>query len=92
LAAVAAAGTWGYGWTQQQYYVGAADGQIAVFRGIPQSVGPIVLSRPVEVSDTLVADLPSFFQDRLDQTISVDSLEAARAKVAEFELEADGSS
>jgi len=44
LAAVAVAGWLGYRWTQDQYYVGVDNGRIAVFRGIPQTVGPISLS------------------------------------------------
>ncbi|HWS58741.1 MAG TPA: serine/threonine-protein phosphatase, partial [Actinotalea sp.] len=92
LGGLVAAGLWGYGWTQQQYFLGVDDGRIAVFRGIPQSVGPFELSRAVEISDTRVADLPGYARDRLAQTIPVDSLDDARNKVDELELEADDAS
>jgi len=90
LGGLGAAGWWGYGWTQQQYFLGVDDGRIAVFRGIPQSIGSFELSHVVEISDTRVTDLPGYVQDRLDQTLPADSLEDARATVDELELQADG--
>ena len=91
LAAVAVAGWLGYRWTQDQYYVGVENGRIAVFRGIPQTVGPISLSEPVETSRTEVANLPGYFQDRLAATIPADDLADARRRVADLEDQADGS-
>lgn len=91
LAAVAVAGWLGYRWTQDQYYVGVDNGRIAVFRGIPQTVGPISLSEPVETSRTEVANLPGYFQDRLAATIPADDLADARRRVADLEDQADGS-
>ncbi|QAY64012.1 serine/threonine-protein phosphatase [Xylanimonas allomyrinae] len=80
LAGVGLAGWGGYRWTQQQYFVGVADGQVAVFRGLPASAGPLTLSQPVELTGTLVADLPPFFAARLDGTIRASSLEDARTR------------
>ena len=91
LAAVAVAGWLGYRWTQDQYYVGVDNGRIAVFRGIPQTVGPISLSEVVETTGTPVADLPGFVQDRLAATIPADDLADARRRVADLEDQADGS-
>jgi len=91
LAAVAVAGWLGYRWTQDQYYVGVDNGRIAVFRGIPQTVGPISLSEAVETSRTEVVDLPGYFQDRLAATIPADDLADARRRVADLEDQADGS-
>src|SRR5690606_5533987 len=56
----------GYRWTQTQYYVGVADGQVAVFRGIPEKAGPVTLSTPIELTGTRVADLPGYVVDRLE--------------------------
>lgn len=91
LAAVAVAGWLGYRWTQDQYYVGVDNGRIAVFRGIPQTVGPISLSEAVETSRTEVVDLPGYFQDRLATTIPANDLADARRRVADLEDQADGS-
>ena len=91
LAAVAVAGWLGYRWTQDQYYVGVDNGRIAVFRGIPQTVGPISLSEAVETSRTEVVDLPGYFQDRLAATIPANDLADARRRVADLEDQANGS-
>ncbi|QJW35170.1 Stp1/IreP family PP2C-type Ser/Thr phosphatase [Cellulosimicrobium protaetiae] len=70
----------GYRWTQTQYYVGVADGQVAVFRGIPENAGPVTLSTPIELTGTRVADLPGYVVDRLETTIPAESLDDARAR------------
>ncbi len=83
VAGVAAAGWFGYQWTQRQYYVAVDDaGRVAVFRGIPQTVGPVVLSEVVESSSTRADELPQYVQDRLADTIPADDLQDARARVA----------
>ncbi len=74
------AGWAGYRWTQTQYYVGVADGQVAVFRGIPESAGPLTLSTAVELTGTRVDDLPGYVVDRLETTIPARSLDDARAR------------
>jgi len=86
-------GVWlGYRWTQTQYYVGVSDGQLAVFQGIPQNVGPIELSSVVEVSDTAADDLQDWQRVRVEQTIPAESLADARARVEHLESEADAAS
>lgn len=73
-------GLWGgYHWTQTQYYLGISDGKVAIFQGIPATVGPLSLSHAVELSDTSADDLEPFVVDRLRSTIPEDSLDAARA-------------
>jgi PPM family protein phosphatase len=78
----------GYRWTQTQYYVGVADGQVAVFRGIPESAGPLTLSTPVELTGTRVEDLPGYVVDRLETTIPAQSLVDARARADRLVAEA----
>ncbi|MGC5165336.1 PP2C family protein-serine/threonine phosphatase [Luteimicrobium sp. DT211] len=72
-----------YGWTQDQYFVGESDGQVAVFRGVPQNVGPLHLSSPVELTGTSVDSLPSYVQDRLTATIPASSLADAQTRAAQ---------
>lgn len=74
------AGWGGYRWTQTQYYVGQADGQVAVFRGIPATAGPLTFSTPVELTGTRVDELPGFVADRVNETIRATSLEDARGR------------
>jgi len=71
-----------YGWTQDQYFVGESDGQVAVFQGVPQNIGPLHLSSPVELTGPAVDTLPSYVQDRLSATIPATSLADARARAA----------
>lgn len=79
---VAAAAFGFYRWTQTQYYVGVDGEVVAIYRGIPQSVGPLSLSEVVETSDVVVDDLPAFVRERLDQTIHTATLADARERVA----------
>ncbi|QCB92203.1 PP2C family protein-serine/threonine phosphatase [Cellulomonas shaoxiangyii] len=76
--ALVAAVVLGYLWTQQQYYVGDGDGRVTVYRGIPQTLGPLELTSVVERTDLAVADLPAYLRERVHQTISANSLAQAR--------------
>ncbi len=78
----------GYAWTQSQYYVGASNGKVAVFRGLPSAIGPLELSRVVQTSDVSLTALPSYLQDRVEDAIHADSLDAARTQVAKLAGEA----
>ncbi|NMR20453.1 Stp1/IreP family PP2C-type Ser/Thr phosphatase [Cellulomonas fimi] len=81
LVAVGAGGYAAYRWTQTQFYVGVADDDVAIFRGIPQNVGPVALSQVVERADLRTDDLPGYVQARLAQTIPATSLDDARERV-----------
>lgn len=85
LLLLAGAGTLGYRWTQSQFYVAPDDaGMVAIYRGVPQELGPISLSSIEERSDVVVADLPQFVQARVEAGIAAASLEAARATVRDL--------
>ncbi|MCV2392820.1 Stp1/IreP family PP2C-type Ser/Thr phosphatase [Actinotalea sp. M2MS4P-6] len=88
VAGVAVAGWAGWQWTQQQYYVGTADGYVAIFQGIDQTVGPWSLSHVVETSDLAVDELPQFVRERLDQTVPFTNLDDAQSWVEDREAEA----
>ncbi len=88
LAVLGGAGYAGYRWTQTQYYVGVADGKVAIYRGIDQSIGPVRLSEVVEESQLQVASLAPFVQDRLAQSIVATSLADARSHVQIIQNEA----
>jgi len=88
IIAVAAAALLGYRWTQQQYYVGAKNGQIAIFRGLPQHVPGLRLSTFVESSGTELADLPAYARDQVTATISAKDLRQARTIVLRLQIAA----
>ena len=71
----------GYAWTQQQYYVGAQDGHVTVYRGVAQDLGPISLNTAVDQTDIELSELPSFYRDEVEGTISVESRTAADQRV-----------
>lgn len=81
LVVVAGAAFGFYRWTQTQFYVGESDGQVTIYRGIPQTLGPVTFSEVVEVTDLALDDLPPYVQQRVEQTIHTDSLARARERV-----------
>lgn len=79
---VLAAGAFGfYRWTQTQYYVGESEGRVAIYQGIPQTLGPVTFSDLVEVSTLELDSLPAYVQQRVEQTIHTSSLAQARDRV-----------
>lgn len=82
-----------YGWTRTQYYVGVHEGQVAIFQGVPQTLGPLELSTLVEETGIAVDDIESaYLRERVEQTIHADDVEAARELVAQLEADADPTS
>jgi len=79
----------GYRLTQQHYYVGSDHGNVAVFRGVQQGVGPIPLSSVYEDTDIAVSDLPEYIRENVRATINADSLADARDTVRRLAAAAD---
>ncbi|MGV8968573.1 MAG: PP2C family protein-serine/threonine phosphatase [Cellulomonas sp.] len=90
LTAIVIAGVSAYRWTQTQYYIGVDDGDVAIFRGIPQTVGPLVLSNVVERSTLTSDELPGYVRTRLEQTIPASSLTDAQERVARLAADSAG--
>ena len=82
LVVLAATVLLGYRWTQSQYYVSISNGKVAIFQGIPQTLGPISLSHVLETYDEpALEDIDEAMRARLEETVSQPSLAAARAYV-----------
>jgi protein phosphatase len=76
---VVVAGLWGaYAWTQTQYFVGDDDGNVVIFKGIPQTLGPVTLHSVAEVSDVAMEDLKPFERERVESGLRTDNLAEAR--------------
>jgi len=72
-------GLWGaYAWTQTQYYVGVDGDHVAIFRGIPEDLGPLTLDAVIEPTDIRIDDLRPFERDRVAGGLRTDSLDEAR--------------
>jgi serine/threonine protein phosphatase PrpC len=56
-----------------QLFIGVENGQVALFRGIPQSIAFVELNRPLRVSTLNISDLPTFEQQQISGGISVTS-------------------
>ena len=79
LAAATLGGIAAYRWTQTQYYVGVAGGDVAIYRGIPQTIGPLALSEVIDRGIPLEG-LPGYVRARLKQAIPATSLADARSR------------
>src|SRR4051794_2671304 len=79
-------------WVRQQYFVGVYGDQVAVFRGLPQNLGPVDLATLDHTTGVLVAQLPPADRDSVRAGIVVDSSAEAGAKVAALRLAACGTS
>jgi protein phosphatase len=83
VVAVLAVGGWtAWRWVMHQYFVSADAGYVAVFRGLPDDLGPVKLSRIAgNPSDVPVVDLPSYDQDQVQRGIVADSEDDAWSTV-----------
>jgi protein phosphatase len=78
LAVAGGTGLW-YAYTQSQYFVGANNTTLGIFRGIPEPVFRLPLSTLVQTDDTLLTDLPPYYQEQVRKTVPANTLDAARA-------------
>ncbi|MFE4468326.1 PP2C family protein-serine/threonine phosphatase [Leifsonia sp. NPDC056824] len=82
VVAIVLAVLFGYQWTQSRFFVGSSPaGKVAIYQGVQQNLGPIVLSHVYEESDVTVKSLPQYDKQLVQQTINADDLTAARAIV-----------
>ncbi|WP_182353824.1 PP2C family protein-serine/threonine phosphatase [Flaviflexus huanghaiensis] len=75
----------GWFWTQSQYYVYEADGNVAIYRGVPQTLGPVELSHLEERSSLAIDDLTETAQRRLREPVTQPSRRDAERFVADLE-------
>ncbi len=85
IAALAA----GYQWTQSRYFVGVSNGQVAVFQGVQQSIGPFPLSSVYFESDIDVDALSPFSRERVESTINASDLPDALSIIDRLQSELD---
>lgn len=74
----------GYVWTQTQYYVGEDEGEVAIYSGVSQSLGPIRLSEVDEHADIALEDLTQYHQQRLQRGIAADDRDHAEHIVSQL--------
>ncbi|WP_262413899.1 Stp1/IreP family PP2C-type Ser/Thr phosphatase [Actinacidiphila acidipaludis] len=78
-----------YAWTQTQYYVGAKDDHVAVYRGIDQKLAWFSLSQVhQDRPDIELKYLPAYQRKQVEDTIAVSSLGQADDKTTELATQA----
>jgi protein phosphatase len=89
LAVLVAGGLAAWQWVQHQYFVGERSGSVAIFRGLPETIGPLHLAWVDSVvTDVPVQDLPSYAQDKVSKGIPADSRPGAMVIVANLRQQA----
>lgn len=68
----------GYEYTQTRFFVGVSDGNVVIFKGIKEDLGPFKFSRVYESSNISVDSLTDFQREALERSIDADSLDEAR--------------
>lgn len=79
----------GWRWTQTQYYVGAKEGHVALYRGISQDLAWVSLSKVEKDHPEIeLKYLPPYQQKRVKATIAEGGLKNAQAKIEELSVQA----
>ena len=68
-------------WANNQYYIADNGGYVAIFRGVPGTLGPIHLSSVEQQSTLAVSSLPDFEAMQVAATISAENLASAEQVV-----------
>ncbi|MFW0121546.1 PP2C family protein-serine/threonine phosphatase [Rothia sp. CCM 9419] len=76
-------------WVSNQYYVGINNEKVAVFNGVPQSLGAIHFYKVVEETSLEVAELPEYSQSLVRSTISAHDLSDATRIVSDLRQQVD---
>lgn len=85
FAAVIGFGVYGYVWTQEQFFVGADEDSVVVYRGINGDFGSIPLHTVVRDTDIPLSSLDDFVRTSVELTIPVLSLKQALLVVERIE-------
>ncbi len=86
-ALVIVASSWAaYAWTQTQYFVGVSQGNVAIFKGVSQSLGPISLSHLYRETRVEVVSLPNYSQQLVAATMPASTLSDAEQIISDLQL------
>jgi serine/threonine protein phosphatase PrpC len=77
IAAILAAVVGTYQWTQSQFFVGADSGNVAIFRGVQQDIGPISLSEVYRTTSIALDDLSNYSRTTVENVIPAKNLDDA---------------
>ena len=66
-----------YAYTQTRFFVAEYEGQVTIFRGIREELGPLKFSQPYFQSDIAVDQLPELERRSVEESIPAENLEDA---------------
>jgi protein phosphatase len=87
LAVLCGAAIAAYAWTQTQYFVGAADQKVVVYKGVEADVPGLQMHHVVETSSLRLDQLPAYNARQVRDGIGAESLADARAVIARLRTE-----
>ncbi len=90
IAAIVVALAFAYRWTQTHYYVGANGETVAIFQGVQQDLGPISLHSVYQQTSIKLDSLNSYTRGTVEDTISADDLDDARAIIDRLDRSSNG--
>jgi protein phosphatase len=90
IAAIVVGLLFAYRWTQTHYYVGSNGETVAIFQGVQQNLGPISLHSVYQQTSIKLEDLSPYTRSTVEETISADNLEDARAIIERLAQAGDG--
>lgn len=79
-------------WVNRSFFVGVADGNVAIYRGLPTEIGGVRLARVEERTGISIQSVPEWFRPNLAEGIRAKSLAEARAKVRDIPRNGTGPS
>ena len=66
-----------YQWTQTRFFVGESNGMVAIYKGVPESVGPFALSTLYQETDISLDSLQQYERERIAESLPVETLQDA---------------
>lgn len=75
----------GFLWIRGQYYVGSVDDRVAIYQGVPQSLGPLELSSVEEATEIPLSRLPGYSRQRVEAGLPAQDLNHAREILMDLE-------
>ena len=80
---------WGvYAYVSSQFFVGASDGRVVIYQGLPGTIAGIDTSTVYETTTIKLTDLPTSWRDKVTATIPTSGLDQARTSVQEIRAKA----
>lgn len=90
IAAISVALLFAYRWTQMHYYVGSNGETVAIYQGVQQDLGPIVLHSVYQQTSIKMENLTPYTRSTLENTISAEDLDEARAIIKRLAESSNG--